>query len=86
MSWSLETLESEEGQLNAVFACFGSAAQHAQFFEEALGEFLLAYNKICNKSLTISRNRPRDFSTPDILAVKGEKARDRSLAGPGKDG
>jgi len=40
MSESLDTLRSEEGQLNAVFA-FGSAAQHAQFFEEALGEFLL---------------------------------------------
>ena len=29
---SLEMLKSEEGQLNAVFACFGSAAQHAQFW------------------------------------------------------
>jgi len=48
-------LRSEEGQLNAVFACFGSAAQHAQFFEAALGEFLLAYNKVCNTSLTLSK-------------------------------
>ena len=38
MSESLRMLETEEGQNNAVFACFGSAAQHAQMFEEALGK------------------------------------------------
>jgi hypothetical protein len=53
MSESLEMLKSEEGQLNAVFACFGSAAQHCQFFEAALGEFLLVYNKIRGTSLTL---------------------------------
>ncbi len=47
-------LKSEEGQLNAVFACFGSAAQHSQFFEAALGDFLLAYNKLCKRSLTLA--------------------------------
>ena len=46
---SLRMLASKEGQINAVFACFGSAAQHSQFFEAALGEFLLVYNKICKK-------------------------------------
>lgn len=46
MSESLDMLKTEEGQLNAVFACFGSAAQHAQMFEEALGNFLLAYNHL----------------------------------------
>ena len=46
-------LESEEGQRNAVFACFGSAAQQSQYFEVALGDFLLVYNKICKKSLTL---------------------------------
>jgi hypothetical protein len=50
---SLEMLKSEEGQLNAVFACFGAAAQHAQFFEAALGDFLVVYNKICNENLTV---------------------------------
>ena len=35
---SLEMLKSEEGQLNAVFACFGSAAQHSQYFEAALAD------------------------------------------------
>jgi len=54
MSESLDMLKSEEGQLNAVFACFGSAAQHAQFFEEALADFLLAYNQACNKSLSVA--------------------------------
>lgn len=46
MSESLDMLQTEEGQLNAVFACFGSVAQHAQMFEEALGNFLLAYNNV----------------------------------------
>jgi hypothetical protein len=55
---SLDMLGSEEGQLNAVFASFGSAAQHAHFFEAALAEFLLAYNKLCKKSMT-----PRDLKT-----------------------
>lgn len=59
-SISLEMLKSEEGQLNAVFACYGSAAQHAQFFEEALGEFLRVYNRLCNKTLKIV-----DFETLD---------------------
>jgi hypothetical protein len=53
MSESLDMLKTEEGQLNTVFALFGSAAQHAQFFEEALGNFLLEFNKICDRSLTI---------------------------------
>jgi hypothetical protein len=52
MSESFEVLKTEEGQLNAVFACFGSAAQHAQMFEEALGNFLLAYNHIRVVKLT----------------------------------
>src|SRR6266540_3518169 len=47
-------LNSEEGQLNAVFACFGSAAQHGQFFEAALGDFLLAYNRLLTKSFTLA--------------------------------
>ncbi|MDQ1591614.1 MAG: hypothetical protein QOG71_2241 [Pyrinomonadaceae bacterium] len=46
-------LETEEGQLNAVFACFGSAAQHAQLFEESLAKFLLVYNKIANSTLSL---------------------------------
>jgi len=45
-------LNSEEGQLNAVFACFGSAAQHAQHLEAALGEFLLVYNKLTKQHLS----------------------------------
>lgn len=37
---SLKMLESEEGQLNAVFACYGSAAQHGQLFEDSLSRLL----------------------------------------------
>lgn len=43
---SLRMLESEEGQINAVFACFGSAAQHGQYYEKALSEFLATINRI----------------------------------------
>lgn len=48
MSESLKMLRPKEGQLDAVFACFGSAAQHAQMFEAELKRFLVAYNKIAN--------------------------------------
>ena len=51
-SESLKMLESEEGQLNAVFACFGSAAQYAQLFEQSLSRFLTMYNKVALDSVT----------------------------------
>ena len=37
---SLSMLKSEEGQLNAVFACFGSAVQHGQLLEDALSNLV----------------------------------------------
>ncbi|HJP93532.1 MAG TPA: hypothetical protein VJ875_16350 [Pyrinomonadaceae bacterium] len=43
---SLQMLHTRVGQVNAVFACFGSAAQHAQHFEAALAGFLSDYNKL----------------------------------------
>jgi hypothetical protein len=43
---SLRMLETAEGQSNAVIACFGSAAQHAQLFGQALARFLGVYNRI----------------------------------------
>jgi hypothetical protein len=45
-SESLQMLQTPEGQSNAVFACFGSAAQHAQLFEQALKRFLIVYNHV----------------------------------------
>ena len=42
---SLEMLESEEGQLNAIFACYGSAAQHGQLFEESLAKLVALLNE-----------------------------------------
>ena len=42
---SLSMLESKEGQLNAVFACYGSAAQHGQLFEESLTRLIVALNE-----------------------------------------
>lgn len=44
---SLSMMESREGQLNAVFACFGSAAQHAQYFEESAASLIASLNRIC---------------------------------------
>ena len=52
-SESLKMLESEEGQLNAVFACFGSAVQHAQLFEQGLTRFLVVYNRIASDSVSV---------------------------------
>ena len=52
-SESLKMLESEEGQLNAVFACFGSAVQHVQLFEQGLARFLVMYNKITSDSVSV---------------------------------
>jgi len=52
---SLQMLKTRAGQVNAVFACFGSAAQHAQHFEVALAEFLLDYNKISERAVTLEQ-------------------------------
>jgi hypothetical protein len=46
-------LKTRVGQINAVFACVGSAAQHAQFFEVALAEFVLDFNKIANEAISL---------------------------------
>src|SRR4051812_5616000 len=59
MSESLDMLKTEEGQLNAVFACFGSTAKHAQLFEEALTNFLTAYKHAVHS----------DLSTEEIQAI-----------------
>lgn len=50
---SLRMLETVEGQLNAIFACFGSAAQHAQLFEQSLARFLVVYNRIVPDTVNI---------------------------------
>ena len=47
-----EMLKTEDGQLNVVFACFGSAAQHAQTFEEALTNFLTVYKRDVHSDLS----------------------------------
>lgn len=52
-SESLRMLETEEGQLNAVFAYFGSVVQHAQLFEQGLTRFLTMYNRILSDTLAI---------------------------------
>ncbi len=51
--YTTESLKTEEGQLNAVFACFGSAVQHSQLFEQGLSRFLTMYNKIASDSVSI---------------------------------
>ncbi len=39
-------LESEEGQLNAIYALHGSAAQHGQLLEKALSDLVLKLEEI----------------------------------------
>ena len=51
-SESLKMLESKEGQLNAVFACYGSAAQHGQLLEEALARLIAELNGLRNLERT----------------------------------
>ena len=41
---SLRMLDSKEGQLNAVFACYGSAMQHGQLYEQAVDRLLSTYS------------------------------------------
>ena len=57
---SLQMLKTSAGQVNAVFALFGSAAQHAQHFEAALADFLSEYKKLTNRG-----GRLRDFEALD---------------------
>jgi len=57
---SLQMLKTRAGQVNAVFALFGSAAQHAQHFEAALADFLSEYKKLTNRG-----GRLRDFEALD---------------------
>jgi hypothetical protein len=59
---SLKMLETAEGQINAVFACFGTAAQRAQNFENGLAKFLLVFNQIAERSLRLE----------DLNSVKGD--------------
>ena len=53
MSQSLDMLRTKEGQSNAVFACFGSAAQHAQLFEDELKRFLVFLNGFTQADLAL---------------------------------
>jgi hypothetical protein len=50
---SREMLKTRVGQVNAVFACFGSAAQNAQEFEAALAKFLSEYNRLSKRTLAL---------------------------------
>ena len=49
-SESLKMLESKEGQLNAVFACFGSAAQHGQILEATLDELIRSLDSLAGQA------------------------------------
>ena len=46
---SLRMLESEEGQLNAIYALHGSAAQHGQLLEKALSDLVLKLEEILKR-------------------------------------
>lgn len=51
-SESLNMLKSKEGQMNAIFALYGSAARHGQLLEHALGELILSLNRISGSTLS----------------------------------
>ena len=53
-------LKSKEGQLNAVFACFGSACQRGQLLEKALGDLVLVINQLVDSSLSLADLKGRD--------------------------
>lgn len=57
---SLNMLKSKEGQLNAVFACFGSACQRGQLLEKALGDLVLVINQLVDSSLSLADLKGRD--------------------------
>ena len=52
---SLDMLKSKEGQLNAVFACYGSAVQHAQYLEKSFAELLELINELSGETITIKK-------------------------------
>ena len=74
---SLKMLESEEGQLNAVFACYGSAMQHGQFFEQALDEFLEKYKEWTKAEFPLqeflSKKTPSKKTMGQLLRIFLEK-------------
>ena len=57
----LDMLKTEKGQLDAVFACYGSAMQAAQYLEVSVKDFLDTYNGILGKK--IDDGRPPKFQT-----------------------
>ena len=52
---SLNMLESEEGQRNAIFACYGSAAQHGQLFEESLSKLIVTLNEWSGSDIPVEK-------------------------------
>jgi hypothetical protein len=71
---SLKMLETAEGQSNAIFACYGSAAQRAQNFENGVEKFLVVYNQITKDAMTTedleSRNADLNKKTMGQLLYK----------------
>lgn len=52
---SLDMLKSREGQSNAIFACFGSTVQHAQYLEKSLAELIKIINKLSGENVTLKK-------------------------------
>ena len=53
-------LKSKEGQMNAIFACFGSACQRCQLLEKALGDLVLSINQLVDSSISLADLKGRD--------------------------
>lgn len=61
-------LKSKEGQINAIFACFGSACQRGQLLEKALGDLVHSINELVDCSLSVAD-----------LKERGEKIRRKTM-------
>ena len=53
-------LKSKEGQMDAIFACFGSAFQRGQLLEKALGDLVFVINQLVDSSLSLADLKRRD--------------------------
>ena len=77
---SLEMLKSEEGQKNAVFACFGSAAQYAQLMEIALSDFLVVCSRCATRYLDLEdlekkEDKLRAMTTGQLLRMLNDRVK-----------
>lgn len=62
-SESLRMLKSKEGQLNAIYALYGSAAQQGQLLEKALSDLMIKLREISGHSVSPTNLRATESSS-----------------------